>query len=351
MMSETKENKVSKAVYENKLSKYGVTKKTIYSVSGMLICIFLIIILSITQAQFNTDLITTVPFWIDFAILTGLCIYGMISGQQTGDDTARNNPNGLFRTSLNKYALLFNKIDALMLFAYFDEWLEFYRERKLRKKTESVLKDNGIHQMEVLDLDLLEIENLKSPYKKEWSDGRKDTYFLSYTEEQIGIIRYCLEGNVKVSKLPRTFFVDAFYHSEKDMWESAANSTKKKSAFLSANYLYRIMTLLVLSILSAGLVPGMGDDASSATVWLSLAKRVFCVTTAFIWGIFIGFEVVKIDVAYIDFKRDVLNQYHQEYELKVYVPHTLEEKAKELYEKEHSQEVIKNGAEQEDILG
>lgn len=331
-MSENEKNKISQSFIDNKLNKYGVTKKTAYSVGGMLICIFLIIVLSITQAQFDTSLIATVAFWIDFVILAGLCIYGMISGQQTGDDMSRNNPNGLFRSSLKKFEITFNKIDALMLFAYFDEWIDWYRERKLKKKIEAVLKDNGIHQMEVLKLDLTEVDKLTEPFKKEWLNGEKDTYFLTYTQEQIDIIKYCMTGNVKVSKLPRAFFVDAFYHSEKDMWESAAKSNQKKSAFLSINYIYRIVALLVLSILSAGLVPGGAEGAGQAAVWLSLAKRIFCVTTAFLWGIFIGFEMVKIDVSYLDFKTDVLNLYYQECELNIYIPNSLEEKARKIYE-------------------
>lgn len=331
-MSEDKENKVSKSFVDNKLSRYGVTKKTAYSVGGMLICIFLIIVLSVTQAQFDTSLIATVNFWIDFTILAGLCIYGMISGQQTGDDMARNNPNGAFRSSLKRFSTSFTRLDNLMLFAYFDEWLDWYRERKLKKKIEGVLKDNGIHQMDVLKLDLSELDSLKEPFKKEWIDG-KVTYFLTYTEEQIGIIKYCMTGNVKVSKLPRTFFVDAFYHSEKDMWESAAKSTQKKTAYLSINYIYRIIALLVISILSAGLVPGAdGEGGSGASVWLALAKRIFCVTTAFLWGIFIGFELVKIDISYLDFKTDVLNLYYQECELNIYTPNSLEEKARKIYE-------------------
>ena len=338
-MQDQQENKVSKSFTENKLSKYGVTKKTAYSVGGVLICIFLIIVLSITQARFNTDLINTVEFWVDFVILAGLCIYGMISGQQTGDDMARNNPKGAFRASLKKFTNGFKKIDGLKLFAYFEEWLEWYRDRKLKKKIEAILKDNGIHQMEVLKLDLTEIEQLTKPFKKEWQNGQKDTYFVTYTKEQIAIMRYCMTGNVKVSKLPRTFFVDAFYHSEKDMWESAAKSNQKKSAYLSINYIYRIVALLVISILSAGLVPG-GENAEQAAVWLSLAKRIFCVTTAFLWGIFIGFEIVKIDISYLDFKTDILNLYYQEYELKIYKPNTLEEKAKKDYEEAHAETVM-----------
>ena len=223
MSGENKENKVSKAVIENKLNKYGATKKTMYSLLGMAVCMMLIIVLSITQAGFDINSVKTMSFWIEFVILTGLCIYGMLSGQQTGDDVARNNPKGAFRSSLKKFTQVFDSIDVLMLFAYFDEWLDFYRERKIRKKTESILKDNGIHQMEVLNLDISELEKLKAPFKKEWGNG-KVTYFLTYTDEQLEVIRFCISGKVKVSKLPRTFFVNAFYNSEKDMWESAAKS-------------------------------------------------------------------------------------------------------------------------------
>ena len=116
------------------------------------------------------------------------------------------------------------------------------------------------------------------------------------------------------------------------MWESAAKLTQKKSAYLSINYVYRIVALLVISVLSSGLVPGGAEGASQAVVWLSLAKRIFCVTTAFLWGIFIGFELVKIDISYLEFKTDVLNSYYQECELSIYIPNSIEEKAKKIYE-------------------
>ena len=342
----SKNNKLNKAFLDNKLNKYGVTKKSFYALGSLFMCIVLIVVLSITQATFNSESLATPEFWIDFIILAGLCIFGMISGQQTGDDMGRNNPNGVFRASLGKYGTTFERIDALMLFAYFDEWIDWYRERKLNKKIESILKDSGIHQMEVLKLDLLEVDKLTAPFKKVWNNGKKDTYFVTYTQEQIDLIKYCKTGNIKVSKLPRSFFLDAFYHSEKDLWESAANSSKKKTSFLSTSYLYRIFLLLSISILSAGLQPGSDDETSAATVWLSLAKRLFCVTTAFVWGIYIGFEMVKIDVTYLDFKTDILNLYYQEYELKIYVPNTLEEKAKKMYNEANNiinEEVSQNG--------
>lgn len=340
MGNEQKENKLSKAVLENKIKKYGITRKTFYSAGSVVVCILLIIVLSITQATFNTDSISTLTFWIDFAILSGLSIYGMISGRQTGDDISRNNPNGAYRASLNKYGTAFSKIDALMLFAYFDRWLEIYREKKINKKIESILKDNGVHQMEVLKLDLTELEKLNSPFKKTWPETGKDTYFLTYTKEQIELIKYCMSGKVKVSKLPRSFFVDAFYNSEKDMWESAAKSNKKKGAYLGFNYLYRILILLVMCIISAGLAPG--HSAGTREVVLSLAKRIFGVVTAFVWGIFVGFEMVKIDITYLNFKTDILNTYFEECKLEIYKPQTIEEEAKNNYNNSVKNEEVEN---------
>lgn len=337
-MSESKESKINKAVVENKLNKYGVSRKTLYSIGSLVICVLFIVVLSVTSATFNKEKISTIEFWIDFVILAGLSIYGLIAGQQTGDDYGRNNPNGIFRSSLGKYQMSYNKIDVLLLFAYFDDWLDNYREKKLRKKIESILKDNGIHQMEVLDLDLTEVELLRKPFKKEWKNIKKEpTYFLTYTDEQISLIKYCMAGKIKVSKLPRSFFVDAFYHSERDMWESAAKADKKKGTYLGVSYTYRIMALLAMSILSAGLDTGQGAD--SATVWLNLMKRIFCVFSAFVWGIFVGFEIIKIDVSFLDFKTDVLNNYYQDCELKIYVPETIEEKARKNYEENNGGEL------------
>lgn len=334
------ENKAEKAFIDNKLKRFGATKKTFYSLMSLIVCLLLIVVLSITQASFNKDAIYTVDFWLDFIILAGLCIFGMITGQSMGDDISRNNPSGVFRNTLNKLLGTFKKLDGLSLFAFFDDWLEIYRQKKIASKIRATLRDNGINQLEVLDLDITEINSLAlGPYKKDWKNTQFEgkypndtTYFLTYTNEQIKVIKYCLEGKVKVSRLHRGFFVDAVNQSEKDMWESAAKSSKKKTSYLGTSYFYKIMTLLIMCIIAAGLTPGMNEDATSAQIWLSLIKRVFSVTMAFVWGIYIGMEIVKIDVLYLNFKIDILNLYYEEYNLKIYQPKSIEEVAKEQYD-------------------
>ena len=230
-------------IYE-KLNNYGLTKKTLYSFVSIIVCVLLIIVLSIVQAEFDISKLNNINFWINFVVLCGISIYGMSAGLKIGDDVSRNNDNGMFRKSLKKYSLIFKTIDDKKYFAYFEDWLEILRMKKLRKKIEDILRDNGIYQLEVLDLDRTEITKLLQPYKKDWKGTlhedkyEKETFFMSYTQQQIDIILAIMNGEVKMSKLPKSFFVSVFNQSDKDMWESASKSEKKKGYFLSLSYVH-----------------------------------------------------------------------------------------------------------------
>lgn len=335
------ENKVEQSVEKNsKLAKYGVTKKSVYSLLSVFFCLLLIITLSFTGAKYDLNALKDPTYWVGVAINSALCIYGMITGQQIGDDIFRNNPKGQFRMSLNRYSEAFKKVDDSSASSYFEEWLENYRDRKLKRKIRRYLKDNGIHQMEVLDLSHNELHELSNPWKKDWSETEykgkyKDntTYFRAYTNEQIEIIRSCLSGKVKVSQLPESFFMNAFNQNEKDVWESASNSSKKKKWYLSWSYFYKLGGLFIITAIFAGLGRDPYDSINISNTLISLTSKIFTVFTAVVWGIYVGMELVKIDIVYIDFKSDILNQCAKEFERKEFVPETIEEKAKKEYEK------------------
>ena len=337
------EDKINEAINKNKFEKYGLTRKSIYSIISVIACILLIVVVSIAHVGFNKEFYKDIDYWINLAILSSITIFGMFTGEQMGDDINRNNPKGRFRKSLNKYSIQYQKVDDKKLFSYFEDWLDFYRERKLKKKIKDILKDNGIYQLEVLDLDLSELENLKQPWRKNWSGTNKEvkyfnpnknesiTYFMSYDEEQIELIRFCLKGKVKVSKLPSSFFTDALNAYEKDMWESAAHSHTKKNAYLSLNTTYKLVGLLVFSFLMSGLEPIADGQTTANEVLLSLFSKLFTLVTSIIWGMYIGMELVKIDTTYLDYKIRMLSLYEEEYDLKIFNPKTIEQKAEENY--------------------
>lgn len=335
-------DKLDASMETEKIKKIGATKKTWFSLLSIGACLGLIIVISVVQVIFDPNVIYDTQFQINFIILAAISIFSMITGQGIGDDSGRNNPQGQFRKSLSRFGAIFDKIEIKKWFAFFADWLENYRERKLRKKIESTLKDEGVYQMEVLDLDQSELHELEKPYKKDWKntihEGKyKDdtTYFLSYSEDQIDVIRYCLQGKVKVSRLPESFFLSALNQSTLDMWESAAHSKKKKNSYVKASYVYRLLGMLAISVLFSGMQPVDGTGSGSAgSVAVTLFTRIFTMVVSVVWGIFIGYELVKIDIMYIDFKSDILNQYYNEWDNGMYVHETLEEKARRAYEEQ-----------------
>ena len=343
MDEKEKKNKVEESFVKNKLSKYGATKKTGYSILGLGGCLILIIALSLVNAIFNPDALTTVAFWIDYVILVFISIYSMTTGQGIGDDTGRNNEKGVFRQALIKFKNIFDLIDGKKYFTYFADWLEIYRMRKLRRKIEATIKDEGVYQLEVLDLDQSELDNLKKPWKKDWKNSlwykkyyneetkESITYFLSYTDEQIEVIRYCLKGKVKVSRIPESFFMSALDQDATDKWESAAHSGRKKNAYMSTTYLYRLLSMLAMCVIFAGLEPALKSGVGAATILMKLAIRIFTMITSVVWGIFIGLALVKIDVDYINFKVDILTLYYNEEDSGMYKHESITARAEREY--------------------
>lgn len=339
VINKNKPDVVEREFENNKLLKYGITRKSIYAISSVLICIVLVIVLSLVQAGFDIRKLSQLVFWIEFAILAGLSIFGMMGGQRTSDDVQRNKPDGVFRKKLRKLNNLINGLTSTIFYAFFGDWLYQYRLKKLQKKKERFLMDLGVKQMEVLDLDFCDLDSLKAPFKKDWKgtiyEGKYKndiTYFLSCSDEQIEAIRFVLNGGIKVSNLPTDYFTTAVTINEDDMWESASKQDTKKAIFTAVNYSYRLVMLLVVCMVMTAITANIFEESTAETL-LNLVKRVFCIMTAYFWGIFIGAEIVRIDTAYIEFKISILEQYKIECEQGLYVHKSLEDMAKEEYEK------------------
>jgi hypothetical protein len=343
-----RQSKVGKAFVQGKMEKYGITRKSAYSILSLLACIALIVVLSVTRAYFDPHKLETIEYWVSLMIQVAICIFGMISGKQAGGDVAMNTPNGRYSVSLRAYSLVIGTIKELGLYAYIGDWLENYRQRKLDEKIRMVLGDVGIRQMEVLDLDFQELDNLRTagweknwdgtPFRAKYWDEKEQishTYFVSYTEHQINVIRAVKEGKVKVSPLPSTFFVSAFSESERDEWESSANAAKRKGMYLGVNYGYRIIGMSLFSIMITGLqvMATAGDETAKMEMLLSMVSNIGTLIMSYLWGVAVGYNIVKIDNDYIDFKASTMTLMVDEYKIGTYKIKSVEEQAKDAHEK------------------
>ena len=351
-----KKNKIAERITE-KAEMYGITKKAAFSVLSVFSTIIVLFALAFTQAGFDITKFSTVEYWTGFAMLFGISIWGMVNGKQIGDDMSRNNQKGAFRVVMNKYGNICKTLDDSRDFAYFEDWLFIYRQKKLRKKIEGILSDNNINQYAVLDLDLTDLDMLKAPFKKDWKgtehEGKyKDdvTYFRTYSEEQIAVIKYCIEGKIKVADLPSSFFKSIYQQNGRDMWEMSAKAMEKKRLLVGVSFGFQGLLMLSSSFLLKGLVPGWKDGFNVTEALLDFASQLFNLFMGVVLGIYLGYNIVKIDLTYLEFKVSVLKQYKDEIEAKIFVPKSEEEKAKEAYEQANNGEVA-NGREENDQSG
>ena len=343
--SEKKTERKLKAVVssiEGRAEEYGMTKRTLYSILGILGCFILTVVMSITGMGFDNSVFLTWNYWTGMIIQFAISIFSMITGQQIGDDTQRNKPDSQYRKGLGKYSVQRKRIDDNGIFEYFDLWLENYRQRKIEKKIRETLQDFGIKQPAVLDLDLTELDNLKKPWKTDWTGteyenkytdpitGKHETTFKSLSDEQIEAVRQIMQGYVTVSNVSASYFMDALKGTSADEWERAAKADKKKGGKLASGYSYRLIVMLLLSVIVNGLTAVPYESAGG--VALNIATRIFILISSTVWGVYLGFKVVDMDIVFLSYKTSVVKLYADEVESGAYRIETIEKQALEDYD-------------------
>lgn len=330
------------ASMEGRAEEYGMTKRTLYSVLGILGCFLLTIVMSITGMGFDQSVFLTWNYWTGMIIQFAISIFSMITGQQIGDDMNRNDKKKQYRRSLEKYTEQRKRVDALNIFEYFDLWLESYRAKKIDQKIRETLQDFGIKQPAVLDLDITELPNLKTPWVKDWTGteyeakyfnektGKSETVFKSLTEEQIDVVEKILSGYVTVSKVSASYFMDALKGTSVDEWERASKSEKKKGGKLASGYSYRLILMLLLSVIVNGLIAVPYESAGG--VALNIAVRIFILISSTIWGIYLGIKVVEMDCVFLTYKTSILKLYCDEINNGTYKINSIDEQAQVEYQ-------------------
>ena len=346
--AEEKRKKDLKALIDGKMDEYGMTKKTVYSAFGILGCLALTIVMSITGIGFNPEVFFTWNYWVAMIIQFAIAIFAMITGRQIGDDTKRNKPDGQYRKELGNYSRQYKRIDIGGIFEFFEDWLDWYRERKIQRKIIITLRDFGIKQKEVLDLDYNDVDQLAHPFEKDWKGtpyeekyfdkkkGESKTTFVSLTETQIDALKKIKEGYVTVPDVSASYFMDALKGTSVDEWERAAKAGKKKGAKLANGYTYRIFAILVSSLVTNGLISVPYENAQD--VALNIAMRIFILITSTIWGIYLGFKIVEMDTVFLTYKTYVLKKYCDEYDSGKFTPETIEQKAAREYNEYQEEE-------------
>lgn len=304
-----------------------INRKAFLSSMSILVMVIIIVLVSLFQAGLNPNFWMERDFQNDMIFITGIIIFGVVSGSAEGDNYYRTKEDGLFLYTYKEYENIRTKIDYII--DKFRQWADFLYRREYTIKVRNFLSEKGVEQYkDLLMLSHTQIKTLNEPRELEVNGVAKP--FKSLTQEQIDAVLFVMAGKLKLKRVNDDYFLNAFAKGgRKSMYERASQQEKMKQRTFIALLIYRVILSLVVSGIFAGLAIQEGDGHDIANKFMDLVSRLFALITSIGWGFFVGNEMVKEDTIFLDYKRQTLHSFDLEVGInKTFIPLSAEEEAK-----------------------
>lgn len=268
------------------------------------------IFFTVIRAGWNPENIDFASWVTKMAINVALCLVCMFVGETFFISYLTKRPDGVYQENLTWYktkrTMVENKTN------YLGQYLNIQHEKEVVRSRHDYLQDNGIENVNgVLLLDITEVDNLIQPYKKTLDNG-KVVKFKPYTKKQIKLIKYVLEGNVVIKRVPKNFFLDANSNAiGRTDYNQAGSINFEKEATRHSRRIIKVITILLISAFWAGLtVDGFmkGDDVQA---WFDLISRITACIGGFVTGCFTSGRVNRIECRELVLKGTFLNEFHE----------------------------------------
>lgn len=344
-MAENKESITQ--VKQTSLSKV-ITKvftKTTLSLAMLGIGLFIVIVLSIAQFAFDFEHFNFTKWLSNSMLLTGILMIFMLIGE-TFKNTIMERPNGRYQVFLKKYRMARENVNNIE--NYFDDYLIDYREKELEKKKINILINNGIRQAK--DLVKLSEDEVRELIK-EPKIFNNIKYLRLKEEEALKIIEVL--NHTKLG-----FTNSAYYLNERANFKTTSDQDipeliyKKKKAYRIGTRFGRIIMGLSFSFLFAALTANEFMNGDDWTAWYNLFSRIFSAISGLSTGYTIAYGINGFEVEELEVKINFLNRYRLDFDNKVYVPKSFEEKFNEQLEQaqKEKEEAVKNVVEPAEII-
>lgn len=310
----------------------NITEKGIVSIVVVAVSLILTIVVSITNVILDP---TRFDFgtWVGNAgISVGLSLIGMFCGEAIFGGIMMNDVNKKYQQALAEFEIARRNVNDIT--AYLQKYLDDAYFQEIKTFKYDLLIQNNIEQPEqILKLDIKQIDQLENPCKLEL-DG-KVVYFKSYTKEQIKLIHDILEGEYKIKRIGKEFFLnsDSKTSSSSD-YQEAGRLIKEKKIVVNTSRIIKVVSIVVVSAFTSMLVVQDVMSAGDAQAWVSLFTRIFNLALGLWSGYITASLAVQEDVKAFKFKTVKLKEFKQDYEKhpQKYEEAKVENQAKKEYE-------------------
>lgn len=337
--------KAKKSKLKNFIDEKNLTKKKIIKLTTIAMAVALIVFSTVSNAAIDPEHLNFFKWLTNALVFVAIMVFGLLMGESLGEEEQKDKIGGLYQTAINEYEAVLLLIQAIKI--YFSSWFLWYKAREIKQEKIDFLMDNEIDgkwaticvkYLEKSDFEvgkfILDEEKPKEKiYLKELPNGEVVKIHKATKEQAEKIIKMF---DVKIET-----YGYAYYLTRQ---ENEVRGGKLKKAIPLNKHLHLNKTfnrvLKIVSTLFISLVWGMltvqefSSPEERKQAWFLLFSRIMCLFSSIVSGWTSAVISVKIQSQIISNKKDVLQDFKDSVDKKLFIPETYEEMIEREYKEQ-----------------
>ena len=334
--------KPKKGKLKNFIDEKNLTKKKIIKLMTIVMAIALIVFSTVSNAVIDPEHLNFFKWITNALVFIAIMIFGLLMGESLGEEEQKDKVGGLYQTSLADYDAVMQLIQGIKI--YFADFFLWFKVREIKQEKIDYLMDNEIDgkwaaicvkYLEksdfVLDKFIFNEEKPKEKiYLKELPDGKKVKIHKATLEEANKIIKMfdvkietygyayyltCQDNEIRGGKLRKAVPLNKHLHLNKTF-----------------NRVLKIVSTLFISLIWGMLtVQEFSSPEERKQAWFLLFSRIMCLFSSIISGWTSAVISVKIQAQIINNKKDVLQDFKDSVDKKLFIPESYDEMVEREY--------------------
>lgn len=288
--------------------------------------ILITVVLSLWNVGFDPSKINWAGLIGDVLISSAITIVAMFMSLADGRIYYHNTDKHPFKKALEDLvSTAWGLIRRGLTFAFTGYAHKEY-ETRLSEYLLSLLRKVGLQEVKILELNRQELTDLCNKPLIKTFDGI-EVGFDTITDVQYVAVEALKNGKYKYDETPAEWFLSGITSQSSDLYKYYAHSAKVRLRNRRLRIVYRLIMLLLVAIIWAGMA--VGDDSFGAQSIVKAVMRTFTVIFAIFSGYMAAKEESDGEADELSYKKLFIDRFFSDYRAGVYVPVNITETIKE----------------------
>lgn len=330
------ENEKNTTKLKNYIVEKGITKKKVIKVTTLIMGLALIAFMTISNAIIDPEHLNFFTWLTNSLILVGIMVFGLLMGESIGEDEQKDKVGGMYQNSINEFKAIEMQIKAISI--YFSQFFIWFKAREIKTEKIDYLMDNEIDGrwakicVEYLEKDDFQVGKFiidetkpnEKIYLKTLENGNQVKIHRA-TQKEADIIKKMFD--VKVETYGYAYYLTYADNEIKGgKLKKAVPLNKKIKHDKRFKRIIKIVSTLFISLIWGMLTTQeFTSDAAKKQAWFLLISRITSLITSFVSGWSSAVLSVKTQSQIIKNKADVLQEFKDATDLKLFEPETYDQ--------------------------